>query len=74
MNSPVLAMAKNVVVRQLKTAVSRGKFKSSWLRMATIRSMVYGCRLLHFEADGVRVTAALRSVSVSVSWSIQVIP
>ena len=64
-NSPVRAVAKNVVVRQAKTAASRGSVSDRRERILIMVSIVYGSRGEHFEEAGARVFAALRSASIS---------
>ena len=52
-NSPSLATAQKVVVRQAKTAVSKGVFRSRFSRMATKSSIVHGSFGAFFDFGGV---------------------
>ena len=64
-NSPVHAVVKKVVVRQVKTAASRGSVSDRWEQILIMVSIVYGLCGGRFEEAGARVFVALMSALIS---------
>ena len=66
-NSPVHAVAKNVVVRQAKMVASRGLVSNRREQILIMVSIVYGSRGGHFEEVGARVFADRKSTRLNSS-------
>ena len=64
-NSPVHAVVKKVVVRQVKTAASRGSVSDRWEQILIMVSIVYGLCGGRFKEAGARVFVALMSALIS---------
>ena len=73
-NSPNLAAAKKVVVRQEKTAASRGLERSNFESRERTMGIVKGERFGLFEDGGAKITAPSKAAFISAVFMLQGAP
>ena len=73
-NSPSRAAVKKVVVKQAKTAASRGMVKSILVAKETMMAMVQGARLGLLDEGGARRVAPSRAAFISAAFMSQGAP